>query len=167
MTLEKKIGKFFGLNDDEWLKHANPISVWTRFIILPFLVVSIWSRIWIAWYALIPIAAILFWTYINPKFFKEPKSTNNWGSKAVLGEKIWANRDEIKIPRNHKVIITILTLLQVVGSLFLFVGLYELLFCPTLVGIIIIYLAKMWFLDRMVWIFEDMTGHTEYKKLLY
>ena len=167
MTLEKKIGRFFGLNDKEWLRHANPVSVWTRLVILPFLVLSIWSRVWIGWYAFIPIFAILFWTYINPKFFKEPKSTNNWSSKCVLGEKIWANKDKIKVPKNHKTIITILTLLQFAGGVFLLIGLYQLLFWPTLTGVIIVYLSKMWFLDRMVWIFEDMKEHPEYKKLLY
>ena len=29
-------------------------------------------------------------------------------------------------------------------------------FLLTIIGIIIVYLSKMWFLDRMVWIFEDM-----------
>jgi hypothetical protein len=31
-----------------WLRHANPISVWTRFAVLPLLALSIWSRAWVA-----------------------------------------------------------------------------------------------------------------------
>jgi hypothetical protein len=167
MTFEKRIGRFFGLNDEEWLRHANPISIWTRFIILPFLVISIWSRLWIGWYALIPISIILLWMYINPRFFEKPKTTDSWSAKSVLGERIWANRGQIKVPEHHKTIVTILTLLQIVGGVFLVVGLYQLHFWATLCGMILIYMAKMWFLDRMVWVFEDMKKHPEYKSLLY
>jgi len=165
MTFEKKISRFFGLKDKEWLRHANPISVWTRFVTLPFLVIGIWSRVWIGWYALIPISVILFWTYVNLKLFKEPKTTDSWSAKSVLGERIWANRDEIKVPGHHKAIITILTLLQFIGGVILLIGLYRLHFWATLCGVIIIYMAKMWFLDRMVRVFEDMKEHPEYKKL--
>jgi len=167
MTLEKKISKIFGLEGDEWLKHANPWSVWTRFIILPFIVLSIWSREWIGWYSLIPIISLSFWIYINPRFFAKPKTTNTWSSKCVMGEKIWANRDQIEVSNNHKPIIYILTFIQIVGGIFLFSGLYQLYFWPTFTGVLVIYLAKMWFLDRMVWIFADMKDKNEYKDLLY
>jgi len=167
MTLEKKISRVFGLEGQEWLKHANPASFWTRFAVLPFLALGIWSRVWLGWYALVPFALILFWIYINPKFFKEPKSTNNWASKTVLGEKVWSERNETKVPNHHEMVIKILTFLQAVGGLFLFFGLYRLSVWPTLMGIVIIYLGKMWFLDRMVWVFEEMKEHPKYKKLLY
>ncbi len=35
-------------------------------------------------------------------------------------------------------------------------GLYLLEIWPTLLGAVLIYLGKMWFIDRMVWLFEDM-----------
>jgi hypothetical protein len=38
MTLENQIAKFFNLEEDNWMKHANPWSVWTRFATLPFLI---------------------------------------------------------------------------------------------------------------------------------
>jgi hypothetical protein len=44
---ESKIVKAFGLGGEKWMRHANPISVWTRFAVLPMLAASVWSRDWI------------------------------------------------------------------------------------------------------------------------
>ena len=49
MTLERKVAKVFNLTDDNWMKHANPWSVWTRYSVLPLIVLAFWSRIWIGW----------------------------------------------------------------------------------------------------------------------
>ena len=87
MTIEKKISKLFGLDGDDWLQHANLWSVWTRFAILPFLVLVIWSRVWIGWFSLAPIAALIVWTFINLKSFGKPNSTDIWSAKCVSGKK--------------------------------------------------------------------------------
>ena len=39
-----RVTRAFGLSGDAWMRHANPASVWTRFAVLPMLVISIWSR---------------------------------------------------------------------------------------------------------------------------
>ena len=129
--------------------------------------VAIWSKEWINIWCLIPISLLILWTIINPKFFSKPKSTNNWSSKSVLGEKIWANRNEIPVPNRHKNMVTILTVIQFIGVITLTIGLYRLNLWQTVAGIICVYFGKIWFLDRMVWIFEDMKEHQEYKNLLY
>lgn len=100
MTLEAQLAKAFNLQGDNWLKHANPWSVWTRFSTLPFLVLSIWSRTWIGWYALIPISMLIIWLFLNPTLFKKPKSLDNWCSKTVLGEKIWSDRKKKSVPKS-------------------------------------------------------------------
>lgn len=156
MTTEKKIGKVFGLQGNSWENHANPWSVWTRFATLPFLVLAIWSRVWVAWYCLIPITVLVIWLLINPTLFKKPSSFNNWGSKSVLGEKYWSERKKRFVPKHHNIPILILTILQTIGGIVLIIGLWRLKICWTLIGIITVYMAKMWFLDRMVWIQEDM-----------
>ena len=51
VTSEQRVAKLFGLSGDSWERHANPISVWTRFAVLPMLALSIWSRDWIGWWA--------------------------------------------------------------------------------------------------------------------
>ncbi|MFV2056069.1 MAG: DUF6653 family protein [Thiohalomonadales bacterium] len=168
MNIEKKIANLSGLKSvDDWLAHANPWSVWSRFISLPFIILAIWSRVWIGYYSWVPIIILFIWIAINPKLFSKTNSTDNWASKAVLGEMIWTRRGEIPVPERHQSMIRILTLLQVVGGAFLFFGLYQLHFWSTLTGTILVYVAKMWFLDRMVWIFEDMKHHEEYNRLLY
>ncbi|MFA5259116.1 MAG: DUF6653 family protein [Candidatus Pacearchaeota archaeon] len=156
MTLEKQISKTFNLKGNNWMKHANPWSIWTRFATLPFLIFAIWSRIWLGWYSLIPILILIIWLIINPTLFKKPKSFNNWGSKSVLGEKFWSERKTTPVPSYHKSIIMILTILQTIGGIILIIGLWKLDIYLTINGTIIVYFSKMWFLDRMVWIFEDM-----------
>lgn len=83
MTIEKKLAQIFNLNDETWLCHANPWSVWIRYSVLPVLILAFWSRIWIGWYCIIPIAMALGWMFLNPIFFDKPQSTQNWASKSV------------------------------------------------------------------------------------
>ncbi|CDF79336.1 conserved hypothetical protein [Formosa agariphila KMM 3901] len=156
ISFEKKIAEAFNLKDERWLKHANPWSIWTRFATLPFLVVAIWSRAWIGWFCLIPIAILIIWLFVNPTLFKAPKHLNHWGSKAVLGEKLWSERKTNPVPKHHYTPIHILTILQTLGSILLVIGLWNFHLYLTILGASIVYMAKMWFLDRMVWVFENM-----------
>src|SRR4029453_10046537 len=48
-TSERRVASLFGLKGDSWMRHANPWSVWTRFAVLPLLILAIWSRDWIGW----------------------------------------------------------------------------------------------------------------------
>ena len=102
MTLERKIAGLFKLTNENWMKHANPWSVWTRYSVLPIIVLAFWSRVWIGWWYLVPAIISLAWMFLNPVFFGRAKSTKNWASKAVLGERVWMNRDKIDIPEYHK-----------------------------------------------------------------
>ena len=156
MTFEEQIAKTFNLHGDNWMKHANPWSIWSRFATLPFLILAIWSRVWIGYYCLIPIVLLVVWLVINPTLFKKPKSFDNWGAKCVLGEKYWTQRKKNPVPQRHTVMVHILTVLQAVGGITLMFGLWKLNLHLTILGTVSVYLTKMWFLDRMVWIFEDM-----------
>src|SRR5262245_49660443 len=98
LTTDARLAKMFGLQGDTWMRHANPISVWTRFAVLPLLAVSIWSRDWIGWWSLVPIALSLVFMVVNPLLFPAPTSTRNWASKGVFGERIWADRNKLEIP---------------------------------------------------------------------
>ena len=44
-TGESKVARLFGLQGDTWMRHANPISVWTRFSCLSLLAIAVWSGI--------------------------------------------------------------------------------------------------------------------------
>lgn len=155
------------MSDEVWMKHSNPWSVWTRFATLPFLALAIWSRVWIENYAWGIVGLLVLWLIINPRAFKKPKTTKNWASKAVFGEKIWLNNTAIPVPKHHNFMAKLLGIITGFGIPFVVWGLYNFDFFATLLGVVVIYLGKMWFLDRMVWIFEDMKDNDEYKHLLY
>jgi hypothetical protein len=166
MNFEKKISKVFGLNKPEkWLKHANPYSLVTRIIVLPLLIFAIWSRIWIGWYSIFFILGLIIWLIINPTVFKKSIKIKSWWQKGVLGEYFWINKDNIPVLSHHIKFIKILMFLQGIGSFVLVVGLYKLNICLTFIGTIIIYFAKLWFLDRMVWIYYEMKNLKEYKEI--
>lgn len=163
MTLERKISQFFKLDDKSWLRHANPWSVWTRNSVLPILIIAFWSRTWLGWWSLIPIAVGLLCMILNPHLFSPPKSTDNWASKAVLGERVWMNRDQVEIPAYHQRLPNILSLIAALGSVFVIYGVFVYHIWATLFGAALIYLGKLWFLDRMVWLYEDMKNHPGYQ----
>jgi len=167
MTVERKISKLFNLTDDNWMKHANPWSVWTRYSVLPIIVLAFWSRIWLGWWHLIPAIISLAWMFFNPVFFKKPKSTKNWASKSVLGERVYLNRHKIDIPKHHKLPPNILNAISSVGMILAIYGIVMLYVWPAILGIALAYLGKSWYLDRMVWLYEDMKDLPEYKKWLY
>jgi hypothetical protein len=146
------------------MRHANPASVWTRFAVLPMLAVSIWSSDWIGWFCLIPVALSVAWLVINPLFFREPISTKHWVSKSVFGEGIWTEGDRSTFPEEFRSKIpAIATAFQLVGMAALVYGLVALDPIAVVAGIVIAQLAKLWFLDRMVLLFEAMkTQNTEY-----
>ena len=50
-TMEQRIARLFGLTGDKWMQHANAMSVWTRFAVVPLLALAIWSRAWLGWYS--------------------------------------------------------------------------------------------------------------------
>jgi hypothetical protein len=161
MGILHKVTEIFGLNDETWIQHSNPRSVWTRMIILPFIALAVWSRVLIGWYSLVIVIALFFWTWINPRFFGKPKSTKHWSSKAVLGERVWLKNKENPLAPHHLKAILILNIVTGSGLPFLIWGLYSFNLFAVLLGLVLVVLGKMWFLDRMVWIYEDMKNRYE------
>jgi len=47
-----QITRVLGMTDEAWQRHANPWSVYTRFAAIPAMILAIWSRVWISWWAL-------------------------------------------------------------------------------------------------------------------
>ncbi|WP_339775214.1 DUF6653 family protein [uncultured Methylophaga sp.] len=162
MTLERKIAGLFKLDDDNWMRHANPISVWTRYSVLPVIVLAFWSREWIGWWCLLPGLVSLLWLFFNPILFKKPKSTKNWASKAVLGERVFLNRDIVPIPDNHNTLLhAILNGISFLGVLLSILATVYFSVWGAVLGVALAYLGKSWYLDRMVWLYEDMKEKNE------
>jgi len=168
VTIEQTIASAFQMDEETWARHANPWSVWTRNTVLPILILAFWSRAWLGPWSLALIAGAVIWTWINPRLFTRPKSTDNWASKAVLGERVWLNRKAVPVPGRHRRVPNMLSACSGVGMVFVIWGVYVLDIWPTLLGAAVIYLSKLWFLDRMVWLYEDMKEATpEYRSWLY
>ncbi|NJM83697.1 MAG: hypothetical protein HC844_15645 [Tabrizicola sp.] len=152
----QSLAKAFRLDDEGWMRHANPWSVWTRVAILPLFVAAVWSRVWIGGWAMVPVAALIVWAWANPRAFPPPAAMESWASRGVLGERIWLNQTLVPIPRHHARIAALLAVLSGLGLFPLAWGLYTLSPSVTACGFVVTLGAKMWFIDRMVWLYEDM-----------
>lgn len=156
------------LSDETWRRHANPWSVWTRYAAFPVLVASLWSRMWFGWWAVFPVAVVVAWLIWNPRAFPPPASTNNWASKAVLGERIWVGLKEDEVPPHHRVAPRVAAFFSAVGAVALIWGLVMLDAPVTVLAMLLVIAAKTWFVDRMVWLFDDMKDtRPEYRSWLY
>ena len=166
MTIERKIAGAFALDDGTWRRHANPWSVLLRNTVLPLLVIACWSRLWLGWYAIVPIILALLWAWYNPRIFPVPASFDPWASKAVLGERVWLNRDRVPVPAHHRRVPNILSAVAGAGMLVVFWGILFYDLWPVVSGMALVYCGKLWYLDRMVWIWEEMKDATpEYRGL--
>ena len=143
---ETKLIKAFGLGGENWMRHANPVSVWTRFAVLPLLAVSVWSRDWIGWWSLVPVALSLVFMMVNPRLFPRPRSTRNWASRAVFGERIWADRNKAEIPEQFRQsrVPNVTYAFQLFGLAVLAYGLVELRLLDGSPAWLIVQCAKAW-----------------------
>ena len=156
MTLERRIAGLFRLDDEGWARHANPWSIWTRVATGPALVLALWSHTWLGWWALLPIAALSVWVWLNPRMFPKPCTTDSWGARVTFGERLWLNRDRVPVPPRHRMVPHLLIAIAGIGGVLAFGGALATALVPTLVGTALLYLGKLWFCDRMVWLWEDM-----------
>ena len=164
MTLERRIARLFQLTDENWRKHSNPWSVWTRYSVLPVIVVAFWSRAWIGWWCLVPGLVSILWMAFNPVVFRPPRSTRNWASRSVLGERVYLNRDRVPIPDHHRSpIFSVLNAVSSIGMILAIWAIVTYSVWGAVMGVALAYLGKSWYLDRMVWLYEDMkTATNEY-----
>ena len=162
MTLDRKFAAAMSMDEATWLRHSNPWSVWSRASVLPLVILAVWSREWWGAWAWAAIATSGAWMWANPRIFRRPKSMNGWASRGVLGERVWLNRDVVPVPEHHRVAPHVLNGVTAIGTAFVVWGLVALEVWPTLLGSILIYCGKLWFLDRMVWLYQDVIAHNEH-----
>ena len=160
--------KGMGMDAKVWARHANPWSGWTRLPVLPALAIAIWAREWIGIWCLAAIVVLLVWIWLNPRVFPKPDSTDNWMSRGVMGERVWLNRKQVPIPTHHAWWAIFLSVVSAIGIAPLAWGLWVLDVWPVLTGLVITMGGKLWFLDRMAWLFADMGDeHPDYRAMLY
>ena len=104
------------------------------------------------------------WTWINPRLFRPPVSTRSWASRATFGERIWLNRQAIPIPGHHARAAALLSFASATGFLISVYGAIAIDATALAGGGVLAWTAKMWFVDRMVWLYEDMKDRSpEYR----
>jgi hypothetical protein len=162
-TRDGKIAKLFGLDGENWMRHANPVSVWTRFTVLSILALAIWSRDWIGAWSLIGVGLAIVWMFVNPLLFKAPRSTRNWASRTVLGERIWVDRNTVDLPEQFRspAAALIANAYSTIGMGILAFGLVDLNLLATVTGILITHGGKAWYLDRISLLFAEMKGRSD------
>jgi len=74
---------------------------------------------------------------------------------------VWLNRDEVAVPRYHIIVSNILNAISSAGMGLSIWAIVTLSVWPAILGISLAYLGKSWYLDRMVWIYEDMKNENE------
>lgn len=87
---------------------------------------------------------------------------DNWASRGVLGERVWLNRDVVPVPKHHRVVPHVLSAVTAVGTVLVVWGLARFAVWPTVLGGALIYCGKLWFLDRMVWLYQDAIAQNEH-----
>lgn len=146
--------RLMSMDERVWARHANPLSVYSRFTVLPLLVLAIWSRTWLDHWALAVIALAVVWAWINPRLFPPPRDLDNWASRGVLGERVFLNRRD-EVPAHHRAWAAGLALASLPGVVILVCGLWMLDGVLTMFGTVLTMGPKIWFVDRMNWIYAD------------
>ena len=168
MPLANVLESIFRMTDEVWSRHTNPWSVWTRFLTLGLIVLAVWYRNVLGalfWYLL---GALAIWSWLNPRVFPKPSTTDRWSSKAVLGERVWWNPNAISIPDHFNRIIAWLNALSLLGMILLIYGFTANHEWMVGSGLALTYIGKMWFLDRMVWLYDVMKdADVKYSNWLY
>ena len=111
----------------------------------------------------------LIWLAINPMFFSKPRSTRNWASKGVLGERVWSEGDHSTFPPEFRTrALTVAAVYQSIGMAAFGYGLWVLNPLAAVLGLLIVQGGKAWYIDRMVLLFDAMKGsNPEYARWDY
>ena len=137
--------RLMGMDAEIWRRHANPWSVFTRFLALPLLVLAIWSHVWIGWWAVAAIVLACFWIWLNPRLFAPPVRLDSWAARGVMGERVFIGRRD-EIARHHRLWADGLAWASLPGLIVLACGLIWTDPVWTIFGTVLAMLPKLWFL---------------------
>ncbi len=149
MPLGRPFSRLMTMDDATWSRHANPWSGWTRCATTPVLFVALWSHVWLGWWALVPIGVVGCWLWVNPRLFPPPATRTAWMTRGVLGERLWVE-GRAATPSGVAVILSLQALVTLAGL----VGIALEAFWLGLVGLHGGAAIKLWFLDRMVRVYD-------------
>ena len=70
-----------------------------------------------------------------------------------------AQPDKVPVP-DHRTVIYVLNLISGAGVILVMWGVAALATCPTLLGTVVVFMSKLWGLDRMAWLYREMEATT-------
>jgi len=149
MSLGRPFARAMAMDDATWRRHANSWSGWSRVATTPVLFAALWSHVWLGWWALVPIGLVALWLWLNPRLFPPPASRRAWMTRGVLGERLWVEGRAVagaEVPW----ILAGQALLTAIGL----AGVAAQAFWVGLVGLHAGAAMKLWFLDRMVRVYD-------------
>lgn len=149
-----RIANAFRMTDEVWRRHANPWSVWTRFAAIPAMIVAIWSRLWLGWWCLLPIGAVVVWLWLNPRVFRAVDNPTSWAAKGIYGERLWLEQRG-RVPAGYRSVLWLLTVVGGSGFVLLAFGLVALEIWPTIFGASLIVVGQLWRIDRLGLWYEE------------
>ncbi len=150
------LARIHRLDEAGWARHSNPLSGWTRAATLPALALVLWNRDALGPWTWALAVALFLWTLLNPRLFPPPRDRTSWMTRATFGERIWLNRKSVPVPLHYRRAVTVILAISLAGLPLLGWGLWTLNGWATLFGLTLALLGKFWFLDRMVWLHDDM-----------
>lgn len=143
------------MKDETWRRHANPWSVWTRFAAIPVFILAVWSRTWIGWWCLVPLAVVVAWLIVNPSAFPPVDRPTNWASRGIYGERMWFD-DRSVLSTEHRQIQKLLVAIGLAGFALLIWGLVALEVWPTIFGASLIVISQLWRIDRYARLYDTV-----------
>ncbi|GAB3428874.1 DUF6653 family protein [Flindersiella endophytica] len=155
MKVLERVAQSFRMSDEAWKRHANPWSVWTRFAAIPAMLLAIWSRTWLGWWCLVPIAAVVVWLWINPHAFPAVERPTSWAAKGIYGEKLWLLHRDL-VPAGHRAVLRLLVVVGTAGFALLIWGLVALEIWPTVFGATLVVLGQLWRIDRFGLLYDEI-----------
>ncbi|TYB51146.1 hypothetical protein FXF51_54235 [Nonomuraea sp. PA05] len=156
MSVLDKYARMAGMSEEAWRRHANPWSVWTRFAAIPLAILAIWSRAWIGWWALVPLALVVLWLWANPHAFPPIDRPVAWSSRGIYGERLWLE-DRSRMPAGFAVVQRFWTAGALAGLALLVWGLIALTVWPTVLGATLIVYGQLWRIDRLGIFYDQVT----------
>ena len=144
------------MDDHVWRQHCNPLSGWSRMTVLPLIALAVWSRVWLGWWALPLVLAVLVWTWWNPRAFPPPARFDSWMTRGIMGERIFLT-ERAQLAAHHQRAAVVLGWLSLPGAVLMVWGLWTLWWEAAVFGTALCLMPKLWFLDRMAWIYQDWT----------
>jgi hypothetical protein len=161
MGLARRVANAATTSEETWRRHANPWSVWTRFAAVPAMILAVWSRVWIGWWSLAPVAVVMIWLFwLNLRIFPPVTEPGSWAAKGVYGEKLWL-RNLSRGSAEHQAIRRFLVVVGLAGFGFLIWGLVQLDFWPILYGATLVVLGKLWLIDRFGMLYDELNEDSE------